>query len=358
MKSIVDLRSDTVTRPTAAMRRAIAEAEVGDDVLGDDPTVNRLQERSAELLGKPAAVFVPSGSMANLVSIRAVCEPGDEIICDATTHSYNYEAAGPAALAGTSMRLIHSPRGIFTPADVTGNVRPPGDHFPHSRMVIIENTNNRGGGTVWTTTEVAAIRTASQPLGLHLHLDGARLMNACVAAGCRPTDYTRHVDSVSLCFSKGLGAPVGSIVAGPAAFIARARRFRKQFGGTMRQSGLLAAAALYALDHHVERLADDHANAAHLARGLAEIPGLRVNPAAVQTNIVMIELEERLGPADAFSARLRESGVWLMATGPRTLRAVTHLDVTGEQMDDAIRVFARLSRADQPASVRAAAAAN
>ncbi|QOJ14420.1 MAG: aminotransferase class I/II-fold pyridoxal phosphate-dependent enzyme [Planctomycetia bacterium] len=354
MKSIVDLRSDTVTRPTAAMRRVIAEAEVGDDVLGDDPTVIRLQERCAELLGKPAAVYVPSGSMANLVSIRAVCEPGDEIICDNTTHSYNYETAGPAALAGASMRLIHSPRGVFTPADVTACLRPPGEHFPNSRMVIIENTNNRGGGTVWTTAEVEAIRNVSESCELHLHLDGARLMNACVAVGCRPTDYTRHVDSVSLCFSKGLGAPVGSIVAGPMAFISRARRFRKQFGGAMRQSGLLAAAAIYALDHHVDRLAEDHRNAARLARGLAEIAGLRVNPAAVQTNIVMIELEERLGPADAFSARLREAGVWLMATGPRTLRAVTHLDVSTDQIDAALRIFTTSCRSEASTLTQAA----
>ncbi len=340
--NIVDLRSDTVTRPTPGMRRAIAEAEVGDDVLGDDPTVLRLQERVAELLGKPAALYVPSGSMANQVSIRSVCEGGDEIIADQTTHSYNYETAGPAALAGASMRLINGPRGIFDAADVEACLRPDNSHFPRSRMVIIENTNNRGGGSVWPLENVGRVAEAARRHGLHVHMDGARLMNACVATDRRPTDYTRHCESVSMCFSKGLGAPVGSAVAGSEEFIARCHRFRKMFGGGMRQVGILAAAVLYALDHHVERLAEDHANARRLAEAIAELPGIGLDPATVETNIVIFEVDPSLGTAAEFQSRAEKLGVRMFATGPTRVRAVTHLDVSAEQIDQAIRVFREL----------------
>jgi len=335
----VDLRSDTVTRPSPGMRAAIAAAEVGDDVLGDDPTVQRLQQRVAQMLGKEAALFVPSGSMANLVSIRAVCEPGDEIIADDTTHSYNFETAAPAAVAGVSLRLIHTPRGIFSGAQVANLVRPQAAHYPNSRMVIIENTNNRGGGSVWPVETVAEVRAVADQHGLHLHMDGARLLNACVARGLKPTDYTRHVDTVSLCFSKGLGAPIGSIVAGPQPFIQRAHRFRKMFGGGMRQVGILAAAALYALDHNVERLAEDHANARRLAQALAELPGISLDPATVETNIVIFDIDQRYGTAADFVACLRERGVWMLPIGPQRVRAVTHLDVTATQIDSAIRVL-------------------
>ncbi len=339
MTPVVDLRSDTVTRPTPGMRGALAAAEVGDDVLGDDPTVNALQERCAALLGMEAALFVPSGSMANQVAIRAVTEPGDELIIDETTHSYNYETAGPAALSGCSVRLLAGVRGVFTAEQVAAAVRPDNAHCPHSRMVIVENTNNRGGGTVWPPRRVAEIRAVADRFGLHLHMDGARLMNACVAAGCRPTDYTRHVHSVSMCFSKGLGAPVGSIVAGPKPFIARAHRFRKMFGGAMRQAGILAAAALYALDHHVERLAEDHARARRLAEAIAELPGIRLDPATVETNIVLFDVEPSLGTAAEFVARLREHGVWMLPTPPQRVRAVTHLDVTAAGIEQAIAAF-------------------
>jgi threonine aldolase len=345
----VDLRSDTVTRPSPGMRAAIANAEVGDDVLGDDPTVNRLQERMAALLGKEAALFVPSGSMANQVSIRSVCEPGDELIIDETTHSYNYEAAGPAALSGVSVRIIAGQRGIFTAAQVEAMVRPAGAHFPHSRLVIVENTNNRGAGSVWPVETVASIRPVAQRHGLHVHMDGARLMNACVATGLKPTDYTQHVDSVSMCFSKGLGAPVGSIVAGPHPFITRCHRFRKMFGGGMRQAGILAAAALYALDHNIERLAEDHANARRLAAAIAELPGVGLDPRTVETNILIFEIDARLGTAADFVARLHEHGVWLLATAPNKARAVTHLDVSAAQIDYAIEVFRTVCRATKVA---------
>lgn len=336
---VVDLRSDTVTRPSAAMRAAIAAAEVGDDVLGDDPTVIALQERMAALLGKEASLYVPSGSMANQVSIRSVCEAGDEIICDVTTHSYNYETAGPAALAGVSMRFIHSRGGVFTAREAEPLIRPRSMHFPNSRMVIIENTNNRGGGAVWPVENVAGIRSLADQHGLHVHLDGARLLNACVARGLKPTDYTRHVDSCSICFSKGLGAPVGSIVAGSRPFIERCRRFRKMFGGAMRQAGILAAAALYAIQHNIERLAEDHVNARRLAESICELPGIRLDPADVETNIVIFAVEPELGPAQQFADRLRERGVWMFATGPDTLRAVTHLDVSRADIERAIEAF-------------------
>lgn len=344
MPSIVDLRSDTVTRPSPAMREAIARAEVGDDVLGDDPTINRLQEYMAAMLGKAAALYVPSGSMANQVAIRSVTEPGDEVICDITTHSYNYETGGPAALSGVSMRLLDGRRGIFSAADVRSAIRPNNAHFPRSRMVIIENTNNRGGGAVWPLNAVQEISATAREFGLHLHIDGARLMNACVAAGLKATDYTQHADSVSLCFSKGLGAPVGSIVAGPQAFIDRCRRFRKMFGGAMRQAGILAAAALYAVENNVARLAQDHANAKFFGEAIAKLPGIVLDPADVETNIVIFDIEPRLGTAERFAERLRERGVWMFATGPQRLRAVTHLDVSREQLERAVAVFRELTK--------------
>lgn len=339
MPSIVDLRSDTVTRPSPQMRAAMAAAEVGDDVLGDDPTVQRLQERMATLVEKEAALFVPSGTMANQIAIRSVCEPGDEIILDENTHSLNYETGAPAALSGCNMRVVHGERGVFSAADVRAAYRPLSAHFARSRMVIVENTSNRGGGTVWPLGRVAEIHAAARELGLHLHLDGARLWNAWMASGHHPAEYARHADTVSMCFSKGLGAPVGSILMGPAELIARAHRFRKMFGGGMRQVGILAAAALYALDHNVERLAEDHANAARLAQALAELPGIRLDPRTVETNIIIFDIDERLGSAAEFAERLRAQGVWLLPTGPRRLRAVTHLDVSREQIDRAIGVF-------------------
>ncbi len=339
MTSIVDLRSDTVTRPSPAMRAAIANAEVGDDVLGDDPTVLALQARCAALLGKEAGLYVPSGSMANQVAIRAATEPGDEIIADATTHSYNYETGGPAALSGCSMRLIDTPRGIFSVKQAELCLRPRSAHFACSKMLIVENTNNRGGGSVWTTEAVAEMGQFAKRSELHFHIDGARLMNACVARRCKPTDYTRHADSASLCFSKGLGAPVGSIVVGSAAFIERCHRFRKMFGGAMRQAGLLAAAALYALDHNIERLADDHANARRLAEAIATLPGIELDPATVETNIVIFGVEPGLGTAQEFVNRMHAAGVWMFAAGPTRVRAVTHMDVSREQIDQAIRTF-------------------
>jgi len=271
--------------------------------------------------------------------------PGDEIIADETTHSYNFETGGPAALSGVSMRLIAGVRGLFTAEQAEALIRPDNAHYPRTRMIIVENTNNRGGGTIWPVEQVAGLRALAERRSLHLHMDGARLLNACVARGLAPTDYTRHVHSVSLCFSKGLGAPVGSIVAGPSEFIRRCHRFRKMFGGAMRQAGILAAAALYALDHNVERLAEDHANARRLAEAIAELPGIRLDPTTVETNIIIFEVEPRLGTSADFVDLLRERGVWVLATGANKVRAVTHLDVSRGQIDHAIEVFRQVCQA-------------
>ncbi len=334
---MIDLRSDTVTRPTPEMRRVMAEAEVGDDVLGDDPTVARLEARVSDLLGKEAAVYMPSGTMTNQVAIRTWTEPGDEIILEADGHSYFYESGGPAALSGVMCRLIRGERGLFTADQVRAVLRPANEHFPRTKLVAVENTHNRGGGTVWPIDQVADVADAARQAGLKMHLDGARLWNAAVASGISESDYASHFDSVSVCFSKGLGAPIGSALAGDAAFISRARRFRKMFGGGTRQAGIVAAGALYALDHHRERLAEDHAGAKRLAEGIDGLPGIEIDPATVETNIVIFgvtampaaELVERLGAAD----------VLVLARDAESIRAVTNLDVTADQIDEAIDRF-------------------
>lgn len=345
MNTIVDLRSDTVTRPSAGMRKAMADAEVGDDVFGDDPTINRLQERVAALLGKEAAIFVPSGSMANQTSIRAQTEPGDEIIAHADSHIYHYEAGGPAGLSGCSLRLLPGPRGTFDADGVRGAIRPPDSHFPQSKLVVIENTHNRGGGSCWAIEEIAKIRTVADEAGLRMHLDGARLMNACVAKGHKPTDYTKYFDTVSTCFSKGLGAPVGSAVAGTKETIRRVHRFRKMFGGAMRQAGILAAAALFALENNLSRLAEDHANAKRLASGIANLRSLTVDVASVETNIVYFDVETSFGPAKKLCDALREQHLWMLSTGPQRVRAVTHLDVDAAGIDRALAALTRVVNA-------------
>lgn len=339
----VDLRSDTVTRPSPEMRRAMAEAEVGDDVFGDDPTVNRLQEKAAEILGKEAAIYVPSGTMANETAVRALTRPGDEIIAHQDSHVYHYEAGGPAALSGCSFRLLEGDRGLFDAPAVRAALRNPDDsHFPLSRLVIVENTHNRGGGTCWSVEAVAAIRGVADEFGLSIHLDGARLMNACVACGHKPTDYTQYADTVSICFSKGLGAPVGSVVASSAETIGRVHRFRKMFGGGMRQAGVIAAAALYALEHNVDRLAEDHARAKRLATALAEMPGLSIDPETVETNIVYFDVDEATGTAAAICDALRQEQVWTLPIAPQRVRAVLHLDISDDGVEHAISAISRV----------------
>ena len=338
----VDLRSDTVTKPTAAMRKAMAEAEVGDDVFEEDPTVNLLQERVAELLGKEASLFVPSGTMANQISIRTHTVPGDEVIIEADSHPVLSEVAAAAALSGVQFRTIHGRRGILTAEQVAEAVRIPDIHRPVSRLVCLENTHNFGGGTIYPLEEIWRIREVADRFGLAMHLDGARLLNACVATGIPPSEYARPFDSVSLCLSKGLGAPVGSMIAGSKEFIARARKNRKMFGGGMRQVGILAAAGLYALEHHVERLAEDHFHARLLAEALAELPGIRLDPREVETNIVIIDISPSgMDPREA-QKRLRELGVLVLPFGKGRLRAVTHLDVDREGIQRAIHAFRRV----------------
>ena len=326
----IDLRSDTITQPTPAMREVIANAQVGDDVFGDDPTVNALEDYVAQLLGKEAAVFMPSGTMTNQVALRAQTEPGDEVVLESQAHIYYYEAGGPAALSGVMCRLVQGDHGVFTAADLLKILRPTDVHFPKTRLVCLENTHNRGGGRVYPLDEIRAIAKVCQDHGLKLHLDGARLWNACVATGISEAEYAQAFDSVSVCFSKGLGAPIGSALAGSRALITRSRRFRKMFGGSMRQTGMVAAGALYALKHHRERLREDHINAKILAQALQTVPGIEVDPAAVQTNIVIFQTTSM--PAQVLVDRLMDKGVAVLAVGANALRAVTNLMVTQAQI--------------------------
>ena len=335
---MIDLRSDTVTRPTEAMRAAMAAAEVGDDVLGDDPTVNALERRTAEILGKDAAVYMPSGTMTNQVALRSHTEPGDEVVLEAEAHVYFYEAGGPAALAGVMTRLVGGVRGIFSGADLRAVLRPANIHFPHTKLVCVENTTNRGGGSVWPLATLADVATTAREAGLALHMDGARIWNAAVALGVSEREIAAPFDSVSVCFSKGLGAPVGSALAGSAEFIQRARRFRKMYGGGMRQVGIIAAGALHALEHHRDRLADDHANAKALAAGIAEIDGIEIDLATVESNIAIFRVTTM--PATEMVEKLGAAGVAVLATGPDTIRAVVSLAVTDADIATAVGVFA------------------
>jgi threonine aldolase len=331
--SSIDLRSDTVTRPTPAMRAAIAAAEVGDDVFNDDPTVLRLQERVAGLLGKEAALFVPSGTMSNQICVKAHTQPGDELICEANCHIYNYEAGGPAVLSGVTCRTIEGDYGILDVSQLDGKIRPANEHLVRTRMVCLENTHNRGGGKVYPLEKIQAISTWARQNGLIMHLDGARLWNAIVATGIAAREWTRPFDSVSVCFSKGLGAPIGSALAGSRDFVARGRRIRKLFGGGMRQAGIAAAAALYAVENHIERLAEDHRNARVIAHAIADTPGLRLDPPEVETNLVFFEVDADLGPAKELVAALNQRGILVHATGLQTIRACTHLDVSAAQAE-------------------------
>ena len=320
----IDLRSDTVTRPTPGMRRAMAEAEVGDDVYGEDPTIRALEDRVAERLGHEAAVFVPSGTQGNQIAIGVQTRPGEEVILEESSHPFHYENGAISALWGAQPRTVAGHRGILTPAQIQAASRGQDDHLPRSRLVILENTHNRGGGTVWKPGVFADAVKAARAAGLLVHLDGARLFNAEVAAGVPASTWARLTDSTTVCFSKGLGAPVGSVLAGNKAFVAEARRLRKRLGGGMRQAGILAAACLYALDHHVARLAEDHENARVLARRLSEIPGVRIELDRVESNMVYAELPV---DAPAFVARLRDAGVRVNSVGSGTIRLVCHLDV-------------------------------
>jgi threonine aldolase len=334
---MIDLRSDTVTKPTPEMRAAMAGAVVDDDVLGHDPTVEALEKRTAELLGMDAALYMPSGTMTNQVAIRTHTEPGDELFCEAGSHCYYYEGGGPAALSGVMCRLIEGRRGVFSAGDLKKVLRPSNVHHPRSRLVCVENTHNRGGGSIWPLEAIGELASTAREAGLRMHLDGARLWNASVATGIPEKTYAAHFDSVSVCFSKGLGAPVGSALAGGAEFIERAKRFRKMFGGGMRQAGIVAAGALYALEHHRARLADDHANARALAEGIAPLPGIDLDPADVETNIVVVRFKALSGVEMA--QRLGSLGVFVLPTAADAIRAVTNLGVKAGDIPRAIEAF-------------------
>ena len=335
---LLDFRSDTITRPTAGMRRAMAEAEVGDDVFGDDPSVNRLQQRVAEILGKEAALFVPSGTMSNLLSVRFHCGPGDEMICEAECHVYHYEQGSYAQLCGVAARCVQGRHGVIQPEQLEGLVRPPDAHFVRTRLVTLENTHNRGGGRIQPYETVEAICGWARSSGLATHLDGARLWNAAVATGVEPARWAAHFDTVSVCFSKGLGAPVGSALAGPADLIARAHRHRKVLGGGMRQAGVIAAGALYAVENHVERLAEDHANAKRLAQAIRQIDHLAIDPEP-DTNLVFFRVDPAWGTAAELAARLKDRGILALATAEHKIRAVMHLDVMAEDVDQLIEAL-------------------
>jgi threonine aldolase len=335
-----DFRSDTLTKPTPAMRQAMAHAEVGDDVFDEDPTVHRLQERTADLLGKEAALWVASGTMSNQIALRTHCQPGDEILCEANCHINCYEQGGAAQLAGAAIRPLEGVDGVLRAAQFVDTIRPDDEHYVRSRLVCLENTHNRGAGRIQPLDDVQAICQWAHDHGLSTHLDGARLMNAVVATGTAARIWAEPFDSVSICFSKGLGAPVGSALAGPRDFIRAARRHRKVFGGGMRQAGVVAAAALHALDHHVERLAEDHANATTLGEAIDAIDGLTLAPAEVQTNIVTFDVAPKLGRANALVGHLRARGVFMLAIAPARIRAVTHLDVTAADVVRAGEILA------------------
>ncbi len=344
----IDLRSDTVTRPTPAMRAAMSAAEVGDDVFGEDPTIKRLEERTADLLGHEAALFVPSGTMANQIAVGCLAGPGDELLCDETSHVYVWEGGGIARHWGVTARPISTSDGLLRLPDLEGKVRPDDGHYVRTRLVVLENTHNRGGGRVHPFDEVARVAQWARERGLHLHCDGARLMNAVVASGVAASRWGRLFDTVSICFSKGLGAPVGSALVGNRDLVRRAHRLRKALGGGMRQAGIIAAGALHALDHHVDRLAEDHEHARLLARAVAETPGLELESGPVETNLVWVRVGPELGTAQEVATRLRERGVLLAALGPNVLRGCTHLDVTRADVARACEVIRSLSTLNTP----------
>ncbi len=339
---IIDLRSDTVTKPSPEMRRAIAEAEVGDDVLGDDPTVNRLQDYVAELFGREASLYVPSGTMGNQVSLRTISEPGWEIICDRDCHIINYETGGPAIHSSLLVNMITTERGMFTAQQIESMVRPANIHMPITKIVEIENTHNRHGGAVFPLDEIKKIRKVADRHNLLMHLDGARIWNAHVATGIPLADLVKPFDSVSVCLSKGLGAPIGSMIIGDRPFIEKARRIRKLFGGGMRQVGILAAAGLYAVQNNIARLKEDHDKAKVLAEGFNKIPGFSIDPKSVETNIVIVNVEGTGIDADIVAGKLHDNGVWAFSTSKTKIRFVTHLDVTMEQCQKAVEIVSRI----------------
>lgn len=324
------------------MRCAMAEAPVGDDVFGEDPTVNLLQEKVAATLGKEKAIYVPSGTMGNQTAIKAHTEPGDEVILEREAHIFNYETVAPAMVSHVQIYPIEGRHGVITADQIKRAIRPKAYYMPRTRLICIENTHNRAGGTIFPLDEMKRIRELALDAGIQMHLDGARLWNASVETGIEPKEYAKYFDSVSVCFSKGLGAPVGSAVAGSADFIERVRRYRKIYGGGMRQAGIIAAGALYALEHNVPRLKEDHEKAKYLAQEICKLKTLQVDLAGVQTNIVIIDVEKTgKSPADILQL-LRQNGVLLTQGTYTSVRAVTHLDVSFQEVKRSAEIFGRL----------------
>lgn len=340
---MIDLRSDTVTVPTDGMRKAMARAEVGDDVYGEDPTVNRLQEMAAALLSKRFALFVPSGTMANQLAIRSHTQPGQEVIVESKSHIVRYEQGAAGALAGVQLHWVPGERGIMSAEQVEAAIRPTDPHSISTALICLENTHNAGGGTIYPLATIEKIRALAAKHNIPMHLDGARLMNAVAATTLPPASYAQHFETVSLCLSKDLGAPVGSLlISSDRQIIDRARRFRRMYGGAMRQAGILAAAGIYALEHHVARLTDDHSHAKKLARLLQQIPSVQIAPQHVETNIVIFDVtDQRRTPAEIVAA-LKEQGVLINPIGGLSYRAVTHLNVSAKQIDEAGAVFMRV----------------
>lgn len=337
MNKVIDLRSDTVTKPTPEMREAMARAEVGDDVYGEDPTVNRLEALGAEMTGKEAAVFVPTGTMGNQVSIMAWTQRGDEIIVESNAHIFMFEAGGPAVLSGVQIRTVPGFRGAMDPEDVEAAIRPQDLHCPRTSLICLENTHNRSGGCVIPLDNMKAIYELAKQHGINVHLDGARVFNAATALDVDVKQITRYADSVQFCLSKGLCAPVGSLVAGPKEFVDRARKARKILGGGMRQAGVLAAAGIVALEKMTKRLGEDHEKARKLAQGLAAIPGLEIDMDTVQTNMVMVGTKGAGIDAAEFAALMKRHGVLFNWSTRYKVRMVTHNDVGFDDIDEAIR---------------------
>jgi len=339
---MIDLRSDTVTRPSEAMREAMARASVGDDVYGEDPTVNRLQEMAAALLGKGAALFVPTGIMANQLAIRVQTQPGDEVLVESRSHIVRYEHGAAAALAGVHLHWLPGNRGMLEPDQIQAAIRPKDPSHINTALICLENTHNSGGGSVYPLARIEGIRRIALQHGIPMHLDGARLFNAVVATGVSGAEYARHFETVSICISKGLGAPVGSLIVGSQPMVARLRHYRRMYGGGMRQAGILAAAGIHALEHNIARLKEDHEHARRLAQLLKPIPTVSIQSELVETNIILFDVRDDGRPVQEILEALKQAGVLINSVGGRSFRAVTHLDISAQDIETAGQIFSRV----------------
>jgi threonine aldolase len=338
----IDLRSDTVTKPSKAMREAMASAEVGDDVYGEDPTVNKLQKKCAEITGKEAALYVSSGCMANQLAVKSQTNPGDEIIVEAESHILNYETAAPAFISNVQVFPVPGSNGVYTAEQIKKHIRPKAYYFPKTALICMENTHNRAGGTIFPIDEIKKIRELAVSEGIRIHIDGARIFNASVETGIPVKEYAKYADTISFCFSKGLGAPVGSILCSDSETIAKAHKFRKIIGGGMRQAGVIAAGALYALENNVERLKEDHKNARFFAEEISKLNDIDIDLSTVQTNILIFRLKRDENGVNKFKQDLKDKGVLISDGSYGSLRVVFHLDVSGEQTKKAVDVFRNL----------------